>query len=194
MSPRPKSDARDRIINAACELFYKQGYHSTSVDQIIAESKVSKPTVYNYFPCKEDLCVGYLEERTRREFELMDKSFQNLKTPRERYSAIIRHVRDRIKSWEYRGCGFMNMLAEISDSESPIVALSRKYIDANRSMIVSVVQELKDSSPEYAHLDVKAVADAYYLLISGAISTCQECRQDWPIERAIAGIEILLKP
>tara|TARA_B110000037_G_C17109006_1_gene501052 strand:+ start:741 stop:1325 length:585 start_codon:yes stop_codon:yes gene_type:complete len=193
MSPRPKSDAQERIVNAACDLFYRQGYHSTSVDQVIAAAGVSKPTVYNYFPRKEDLCVGYLEERTRREFEMMDSSFKNLKTARKRYSAIIRHVKKRIKSWEYRGCGFMNMLAEIPDPNSPIVAISKRYINANRSLIVSIVQELKDSSADYAHLDVKAVADAYYLLIAGAISTCQECREDWPIDRAIESVEVLLK-
>lgn len=193
MSARPKSDARERIVNAACDLFYKQGYHSTSVDQVIAAAGVSKPTVYNYFPTKEDLCVGYLEERTRREFEMMDASFENLNTPRERYSAIIQHVKKRIKSWEYRGCGFMNMLAEIPDPKSPIVAISKRYIDANRALIVSVVQEMKDASAEYAHLDVAAVADTYYLLIAGAISTCQECREDWPIDRAVESVELLLK-
>ncbi len=193
MSARPKSDARERIVNAACELFYKQGYHSTSVDQVIAAAGVSKPTVYNYFPTKEDLCVGYLEERTRREFEMMDASFENLSTPRERYSAIIRHVKKRIKSWEYRGCGFMNMLAEIPDPKSPIVAISKRYIDVNRALIVSVVQEMKDASAEYVHLDVAAVSDAYYLLIAGAISTCQECREDWPIDRAVESVELLLK-
>ncbi|MBL4575048.1 MAG: TetR/AcrR family transcriptional regulator [Opitutaceae bacterium] len=191
---RPKSDARERIINAACDLFYRQGYHSTSVDEIIEASKVSKPTLYNYFPSKEILCIGYLEERTRREIGMMEASLKKVQTPKERYSAIIQHVRGRIKSWEYRGCGFMNMLAEMPDPMSPMVKISRSYIDANRSLILSVVKELKESSEEYAHLDVKAVSDAYYLHIAGAISTCQECRQDWPIDRAIESVENLLKP
>jgi len=194
MSPRTKSDARDRIVNAACELFYKQGYHATSVDQVIALAGVSKPTVYNYFPTKEDLCLGYLTERTRREVEMMNVSFSNLTTPRERYSAIIRHVEGRIKSWEYRGCGFMNMLAEFPDASNPIAEISKQYINSNRAMIKSVVKDLKNSSDEYAHLDVQAVADSYYLLIAGAISTCQECRDDWPIKRAIQAVESLLKP
>lgn len=193
MSPRTKSDARERIVNAACELFYKQGYHATSVDQVIAAAGVSKPTVYNYFPTKEDLCVGYLTERTRREVEMMNASFRKLTSPRERYSAIIQHVKKRIKSWEYRGCGFMNMLAEFPDSGSPIVAISKRYIDSNRSMILTVVKELKASSEEYAHLNPQAVADTYYLLIAGAISTCQECQDDWPIDRAIDSVELLLK-
>jgi AcrR family transcriptional regulator len=191
---RPKSDARERIINAACDLFYRQGYHSTSVDEIIDASKVSKPTLYNYFPSKEVLCIGYLEERTRREVEMMETTLEKVKAPKERYSAIMRHVGDRIKSWEYRGCGFMNMLAEIPDPLSPIVKVARSYIDANRSLIVAVVKELKESSEEYSHLDVQAVSDAYYLHIAGATSTCQECRQDWPINRAIESVENLLKP
>ena len=194
MSPRPKTDAKERVLRAASELFYRQGYHSTSVDQVIKLAKVSKPTVYNYFPHKEDLCLGYLEERTRHEIELMEETMKAAKTPRDRYLAIIRHAGDRIRSWDYRGCGFMNMLAEIPNAHSPIVQASQAYIDATRSLIATVVEDLKESSPEYAHLDVRSVADAYYLCIAGAISTCQECRRDWPIESATKQVENLLRP
>ena len=118
---------------------------------------------------------------------------KGIESPRERFSAIIRHVGERIKSWEYRGCGFMNMLAEIPDSSSPIVEISRSYIDANRELIRSIVTDLKNTSPEFSHLDVQSVADAYYLIIAGTISTCQEVRQDWPIVRALEQVENLLK-
>ena len=194
MSPRPKTDAKERVLRAASELFYRQGYHSTTVDQVIKLAKVSKPTVYSYFPHKEDLCLGYLEERTRHEIALMEATMKAAKTPRDRYLAIIRHAGDRIRSWDYRGCGFMNMLAEIPNAHSPIVQASQAYIEATRSLIATVVDDLKESSPEYAHLDVRSVPDAYYLCIAGAISTCQECRQDWPIESATKQVENLLRP
>ena len=50
-----QSEARQRIINTALELFYRQGYLATGINQVIAESGVSKNTFYYYFPSKDDL-------------------------------------------------------------------------------------------------------------------------------------------
>ena len=48
---------REKIIETANDLFYKQGYRATVVNQIIEEAGVSKPTFYSHFPSKEDLCL-----------------------------------------------------------------------------------------------------------------------------------------
>lgn len=44
-----------RIIDAATELFLRDGYAATSIDNILAMAGGSKATLYNYFPTKEDL-------------------------------------------------------------------------------------------------------------------------------------------
>lgn len=49
---------RDRIVNAAWKLFYKQGYDDTTIDDIIEASNVSKGTFYHYFDGKESLIDG----------------------------------------------------------------------------------------------------------------------------------------
>ena len=49
---------RDRIVNAAWKLFYKQGYDDTTIDDIIEASNVSKGTFYHYFDGKEALIDG----------------------------------------------------------------------------------------------------------------------------------------
>ncbi len=55
--------ARERIVQTALDLFYRQGYLATGINQVIAEAGVSKNTFYYYFPSKEDLCLAYLQER-----------------------------------------------------------------------------------------------------------------------------------
>ena len=55
--------SRERIIATANELFYRQGYHQTGINQIIEESGVAKATFYSNFKSKEELCVEYLRER-----------------------------------------------------------------------------------------------------------------------------------
>lgn len=104
---------RQKIIDAAFELFYLQGYQSTTMDQVIEASGVSKPTVYIYFPSKEILCVEYLKERHQREAASLSDAINQADTPRQRYMSVIYWLRERLITSNYRGCGFFNMIAEI---------------------------------------------------------------------------------
>lgn len=65
MSPRSskqfeeiREQSRDKILEAAFELFAKQGYHNTSIAQIAKKAGVAKGLIYNYFDKKEDLMTG----------------------------------------------------------------------------------------------------------------------------------------
>lgn len=53
--PRKRQSTKSRIVKSAWNLFYKKGYDSTTVEEIIASSKTSKGTFYHYFKGKESL-------------------------------------------------------------------------------------------------------------------------------------------
>src|ERR1700720_4280309 len=52
--------ARQRILNAAAELFYREGINATGVERLAAESSVSKRTLYQHFPSKTAVVEEYL--------------------------------------------------------------------------------------------------------------------------------------
>ncbi|HEX7080078.1 MAG TPA: TetR/AcrR family transcriptional regulator [Gammaproteobacteria bacterium] len=51
-----------RILDAATELFLRDGYGATSIDAILDVSGGSKATLYNYFPTKDDLFRAVIDE------------------------------------------------------------------------------------------------------------------------------------
>lgn len=53
--PRKRQSTKSRIVKAAWNLFYKNGYDETTVEDIINASKTSKGTFYHYFKSKEGL-------------------------------------------------------------------------------------------------------------------------------------------
>ncbi|MCO7471746.1 TetR/AcrR family transcriptional regulator [Stenotrophomonas maltophilia] len=62
-SPQRLTDRkREAIVRAAVEEFRSAGYEATSMDRIAAAAGVSKRTVYNHFPSKEELFALILEE------------------------------------------------------------------------------------------------------------------------------------
>src|SRR5207302_9358450 len=60
---RSVSSSAERILAAADKLFYEQGIRAVGVDTIAAEAGVSKRTLYNYYPTKDDLIAAYLTAR-----------------------------------------------------------------------------------------------------------------------------------
>jgi AcrR family transcriptional regulator len=55
--------ARDRLLDAASELFYGRGVHTVGIDAIIERAAVAKATLYSAFGSKEELVRAYLEAR-----------------------------------------------------------------------------------------------------------------------------------
>lgn len=55
--------ARERILLAAHDLFYREGIRATGVDKVIAAAGVTKVTFYRHFPSKHDLIRAFLEYR-----------------------------------------------------------------------------------------------------------------------------------
>ena len=55
MARKKERTTRSRIVNAACKLFYEQGYEDTTVEEIIEVSQTSKGSFYHYFDGKDAL-------------------------------------------------------------------------------------------------------------------------------------------
>ena len=69
-----KQQKKLQILQAALELFARQGFHATSVDQIARHAGVSKGLIYNYFTSKQDLLVAIINSI----FAEMDKAFPDV--------------------------------------------------------------------------------------------------------------------
>lgn len=184
MAENGNTSTRERIVDAAVDLFYRQGYQATVVNQIVEEAGVSKPTFYTHFPSKEDLCITYLKTRRDIALQAHRDAIAAAKTPYERFLAPIRVLKDYMANTSYRGCSHYNMLIEITDPESAVVKEVRNFNDAFREMLRDVTLALLESDPKYSALNPTQVADAYYLIFCGAIMFSQEYRATWPLELA----------
>jgi len=59
---RHAKPTRERILDAAMELFSAKGFHDTKLDEIVAEASTSKGSIYFHFPNKEKLCIALADE------------------------------------------------------------------------------------------------------------------------------------
>jgi AcrR family transcriptional regulator len=113
------SNKREQLLNTALQLFYREGYHATGIDRILAESGVAKMTLYKHFKSKDELIEAVLESQHRQMAERMLQARQHL-PPREAILRTFEGLHAWIHGGDFAGCIFINAAAEFHDREHPI--------------------------------------------------------------------------
>jgi AcrR family transcriptional regulator len=127
--PSPTS-ARDRILQSAAELFPGGRIRVTGVDALIAHADVAKATFYRHFPSKDDLVAAWLRSPDARWLdvvvaELVGRGF----TPLGRLVGFWEVLGEWAETEQFRGCPFLNTLAEIRDPDHPAYPEVESYIN-----------------------------------------------------------------
>jgi AcrR family transcriptional regulator len=185
---------RDRIIKTALDLFYSQGYLATGINQIIAESGVSKNTFYYHFPSKEDLCVVYLRERHSIWSGWLKDKINKFDSPYDRFMAPMDFLEKWMQGCDYRGCAFLNIASEVPNLNTNIrreVIYSKNSLKA---LLLELTKELKRSDAKYKEIDEEFVSNSYYVIFEGAIVASQNYGEIWPVEAARKNIKKIVNP
>ena len=105
--------ARQRILDAAAELFYRDGINATGVERLAAESSVSKRTLYQHFPSKTAVVEEYLRGMDRR---VADTVMQSDDTQPARQRLLAAFDGHGAPGETFRGCPFHNAAVEAAGS------------------------------------------------------------------------------
>lgn len=71
-----REEVGKKIVEAAYSLFLSKGYHGTTMDEIAERLGVTKPALYQYFPCKEDLYAAVAEHGREELAGILERSFE----------------------------------------------------------------------------------------------------------------------
>lgn len=180
------STPRERIVAIASQLFYRQGYRATGINEVIKQSGVAKATFYNHFPAKDDLCLAYLEERSMGEQRAIAAELQGKRSPRSRFMAVIESMQPWLEANDMRGCEFLNTVAEVPDPENPLRRRGRQHYEWLRGLIRELAEALIESDTErYGTLDADVLTDDYMVVLAGSIALAELYHDTWPIRHGI---------
>jgi TetR/AcrR family transcriptional repressor of nem operon len=107
--------AKERILQTSVKLLHRQGFHNTSVDQIISEAMVSKGNFFHHFKNKEELGFAVIESiRTELAKDLATLLSNRNQTPLKRlFSDLEQALSDSGKI--RKGCPLGKLAQELSD-------------------------------------------------------------------------------
>jgi len=86
---RKKAQNRGLIFETAMELFLKQGYDDTTVEQIVAKADVAKGTFFNHFPTKDAILSELGRQRVEMAEVLLQKEFSVLSSAQEKIICLL---------------------------------------------------------------------------------------------------------
>jgi AcrR family transcriptional regulator len=183
--PAGKS-ARERLLDVAAELFYREGIRAVGIDAIIARSGVAKMSLYRNFPSKDDLVVAFLERADRIFWERWDRDLATHPgAPREQIRALFAALGRRVARPDYRGCPFINTAVEFPEPDHP----ARAVCLANKHKLRS---RLHDLATQAGARDPDMLADQLHLLIDGVYATAQTLGNTGPASCVEAAADALV--
>ena len=144
--PVKGSSARERLLEAANELFYDEGVHTVGIDRVIERAGVAKASLYNTFGSKDELVRAYLEHRHARMAARITRHVERYTDPRDRLLAVFEAQGELFAEPAFRGCAFAS-----ASAESPGESVSRatdEYRTWVRGLLTSLAREAGAAEPE----------------------------------------------
>jgi len=161
--------ARERILEAAYDLFSRRGLGDVGIDELIERAGVAKSTFYRHFRSKDDLVLAFLQRREHRwTRELVEAGARSRgATPRERLLAIFDVFDEWFHRHDFEGCSFINVLLETADLHHPVGRASAAHLEYIRSIV-------RQFAEEAGVLDAEAFAHSFHMLMKGSIVAAGE--------------------
>jgi AcrR family transcriptional regulator len=139
--------ARDRLLDAASELFYEEGVHTVGIDRVIERAGVAKATLYSTFGSKDELVRAYLQRRHEATSERITRELQRFRTPRERLLGVFEIQAELFGTPGYRGCAFVSASAEAPPGGT-IEAASDEYRGWLRGLFTELARDAGAADPQ----------------------------------------------
>ncbi len=155
-----RASARERLLNAANELFYAEGVQTVGIDRIIERAGVAKASLYNLFGSKEELVAAYLASRHEFTTGRIARAIESVDDPQQKILAVFDTQAKQYEQPDFNGCAFI-----AASTEAPSGGLVEQAADQFRAWIRAMFTDLADQAG--AH-DPVSLGRQLHLVYDGA--------------------------
>ena len=184
-----KKPTRQRLIEAARELFLSKGYEASSVADVLARAEVNSGSLYYFFKTKEQLLLAVLDEYVDLlEPMVLRPAFERVSDPLDRVFAVLAGYRQMLVMSDCRlGCPIGNLALEMSEKSEAVrekIALNfRNWRKAIRQCLV----DARDRLPP--NLDRHKLAAFILTVMEGGVMQARVHRSLEPFDASVATLK-----
>jgi AcrR family transcriptional regulator len=163
-----ESGARERILDAAYELFSRRGIRAVGVNEVIARAGVATATLYRHFPSKDRLVLAFLdlrEQRWTKDF-IEAGAARRGSNPEERLLAVFDVLDEWFHREDFEAGSFIKVLLELGPRH-PVGDASVRHLEQLRAIGRHLAEEA-------GLRDAESFAHSWHILIQGSIVVAAE--------------------
>jgi TetR/AcrR family transcriptional regulator, transcriptional repressor for nem operon len=179
---------RERIRQAAMQLFAAKGFQSTSIADILQLANAHSGSLYHFYPTKQDLLLAVLEAyRTGIEPMLLQPAWSGVEDPIERVFALLGVYRQALQaSGCTYGCPIGSLALELHEPDPPVRELLSLNFDGWVKHVASCLDAARTRLPHGA--DVRKLASLVLCVMEGGV---MQARTHRSLASFDAGVEAL---
>jgi AcrR family transcriptional regulator len=178
-APEKPASARDRILNVAGPLFYREGYRAIGVDRVIAEADVAKATFYKHFPSKDDLIIAWIALAEARSMQAVPPE-----DGPEPLTAFVDKMIALARQGGCMGCTYQGTAAEFADPSHPAHA-------AAMGVKTRVLETLETRARAEGLTQPRQTAEAVFLFLEGVWASVRMFGAKAPLAHAETAVRRL---
>lgn len=149
-------DTRERILEAAEQLYYAKGFAAVGMDELRQHAEVSLRRLYGEFPSKSDIVMAVLARKHERWSRELDAFLAEEPDPARRVLGIYDFLADWFRADDFRGCGFINAFGELGGQDEDVAAAVREHKASFQRRVAELVADMGGTPALAAQLAIIA--------------------------------------
>ncbi len=178
-------ETRQRLIDAARELFWREGYHATGIARILEAAEANSGSLYHFFSGKEELLEAVLDWYLENlDHEIVQPAVRAADDPVDRVFAILEGYRQALLATDLTfGCPIGNLALELRDPPPSVRRRLAENFAAWRRAVAGRLAELGEALPPDA--DPDEIAHLVLSVMEGGVMQARTERSIEPFDASV---------
>jgi TetR/AcrR family transcriptional regulator, transcriptional repressor for nem operon len=165
---RPKNFDKDTVLNLAMQVFWRQGYEATSIQDLVAYTKVNKQSLYDTFGDKHSLYLAALNSyKAECESQFSGLLAENISAKATLQKLFDNLIAESLSDTGHHGCFMNNAAVELASQDKEIGKACFDNMISWEKKFVEIIKKGQTNNEISTNLSAESVAAFLFTVISG---------------------------
>ena len=177
------------ILETAAPLYNKKGISGVNIDDVLAETKLTKGCLYGHFENKDDLTVQVVDLMLKKVSDRIHQAVSNAKTSRAKIFTFLDFYKDPIDTYISGGCPIFNTAVEVDDNFPLIKEKVAAIFRLGQEGLINILKQGIENGEFSQQLDPVVMAFKMVAATEGGIVMCRTMNTMKPMQSLIKSLK-----
>jgi TetR/AcrR family transcriptional repressor of nem operon len=166
--PRVKLFDENEVLFKAMNLFWKQGYSATSVQDLVSYLGINRASIYSTFGDKDQLFKKSFELYRKINTEGLTQFFQIRPNVKKGFSELFDlAIQEAVQDKDNKGCFVVNATTELIPNDEKLLEIVHNNKETFENLFYEYLKKGKESGQLNNNQDLKSLASLLFILYNG---------------------------